>query len=48
MKIVPTIYEDLDGIRRYPYQFTFVYRVQILMRKYIYEKKKEESIHPNI
>ncbi|CAF4016492.1 unnamed protein product, partial [Rotaria sp. Silwood2] len=26
MKIVPTIYEDLSGTRRYPYQFTFVYR----------------------
>jgi len=26
MKIVPTIYENLNEIRRYPYQFTFVYR----------------------
>lgn len=26
LKIVPTIYEDLNNIRRYPYQFTFVYR----------------------
>ncbi|CAF0861297.1 unnamed protein product [Didymodactylos carnosus] len=26
MKIVPTIYENLAGTRRYPYQFTFVYR----------------------
>lgn len=29
MKIVPTIYEDINGIRRYPYQYTFVYRVNI-------------------
>ncbi|CAF1105647.1 unnamed protein product [Rotaria magnacalcarata] len=27
MKIVPTIYENLRGLRRYPYQFTFFYRV---------------------
>jgi hypothetical protein len=27
MKIVPTIYEDLGSVRRYPYQYTFVYRV---------------------
>ncbi|CAF3307077.1 unnamed protein product [Rotaria socialis] len=26
MKIVPTIYENLRGLRRYPYQFTFFYR----------------------
>ncbi len=27
MKIVPTIYEDLSKNRRYPFQFTFFYRV---------------------
>lgn len=27
LKIVPTIYEDLSANRRYPYQFTFFYRV---------------------
>jgi len=26
MKIVPTIYENLSGSRRYPYQFTYFYR----------------------
>ncbi|CAF0952167.1 unnamed protein product [Adineta ricciae] len=26
LKIVPTIYEDLQSTRRYPYQFTFFYR----------------------
>ncbi|CAF4198424.1 unnamed protein product [Adineta steineri] len=29
LKIVPTIYEDLGSVRRYPYQFTFFYRVSI-------------------
>lgn len=29
MKIVPTIYENLSGSRRYPYQFTYFYRVSI-------------------
>jgi len=28
LKIVPTIYEDLSANRRYPYQFTFFYRVR--------------------
>jgi hypothetical protein len=27
LKIVPTIYEDLSENRRYPFQFTFFYRV---------------------
>ncbi len=27
LKIVPTIYEDLSQNRRYPFQFTFFYRV---------------------
>ena len=29
MKIVPTIYENLSGSRRYPYQFTYFYRVSV-------------------
>lgn len=29
LKIVPTIYETLSGTRRYPYQFTFFYRVSV-------------------
>jgi hypothetical protein len=27
LKIVPTIYENIGGKRRYPFQFTFFYRV---------------------
>jgi len=57
MKIVPTIYEDLNGIRRYPYQFTFVYRVRIVKemlidipffrRKKIWNLRKDIFRHNN-
>jgi hypothetical protein len=33
LKIVPTIYEDLRENRRYPFQFTFFYRVR---KVYVY------------
>lgn len=33
MKIVPTIYENLNTQRRYPYQYTFVYRVSTWIKR---------------
>ncbi len=46
MKIVPTIYENLGGVRRYPYQYTFVYRVSILF--YIKRKVNRNECNRHI